>query len=391
MAYKRKPVAKKAIRKPRQKAVAKKAIRKPYRKRVYKGRKVFKDDNANALVANKVTTGRKQNHNMRQLWKIVSANTNRNVYAVQWINRMGVPDVAGRPPGRLFLGTSWTGAAVGQGFGSLPLMLMSLTACPNINGTTVSNIAPLNILVRNTASGPMTWNNLGSAYTPFDVASNATQAGAYPGQSDVLKSVAIKFVLHGCLTRATKFRIDLVQLTEPYLHPEYINRGGVQDTTSLPVNESASFINFYSELAREYTFSSAEFSNGNATKGKIKYLKSWTHYFQPKLTNEPASLVDDPSSSSQNMPHSHIFNVFHRFNRNARYDWQETVTGNEPVTWNDGAPPPNSFNQTDVQPRARIYLMMRALAPVHNVNGGFKPAITPSFDMSVRTYHEQFG
>lgn len=357
------------------------------KRRVGKPKRVFLDDNANELKVNKYVGGRKPQQNLKGAWKLLKANIGRNIYAIEYVNRM-MSAAANVPPGNLNIGLMYSGSPAGTGQMTLPLFLTSLSAAPNMNNGNVVPATPVFVLQRASTSGQMYFLNLSGSYTPIDTVGSTGNQSSYPGQSDILSSVAIKLLLYGCTHRATKYRIDLVQITEPYLHPDFINQ--VNGTNGLPANEGNAAIEFYDELTREYTFSPATFHNGNATKRRIKYLKTWYHVFQPKLTNEIATIVDDYAGTSSTIPHAHSFNIFHRFNRSQKYDWEEGTSTSEPTgnTNVDTVGTTVGFNRTDTTFKARVFLMVRAVAAAPTVNGAWHSTVTPSFDMSIRTYHQ---
>lgn len=348
--------------------------------------KNFKDTEGNCLQVTKAVGNKRVGHGLQQVWKVLNANKKKSIYAFAFVNRMGVPANAGEPPGSVNVGSNWNGATIGTGDGALPLHLISLSQVPNYNGTSLVNPAAYNVLFRAGSSGGMFFTGLSGTYTPVDTPASSTTYGAFPNSCDILSGVSIKMLLHGCLNRSTKFRIDLVQLLEPYLHPDY-QKG---DFSGPPTAEASATIAFYDELTREYTYSGATFCNGNATKGKIRYLKSWTHTFQPRSTTEAMVTTDDATVPSQlALPHCRQFNIYQRFNRTQRYDWQESAATAEPTSnTTDNPSITTGLNRPDVTYRARIYLMIRALSPIPTVNGKWKIGVHPSMDISVRTYHE---
>ena len=103
------------------------------------------------------------------------------------------------------------------------------------------------------------------------------------------------------------------------------------------------------------------------------------------------------------MPNSHSFNIFHKFNRKQRYNWSDQATQTEPI--GDTAVPQSGTgqtqgdytlkmygdNKTDVTYRARVYLMIRALATEPSLVGKFNSNISPSYDISLRGYHTHFA
>lgn len=358
-----------------------------------RNRKQYTDDGGAELTSLQVATGRAQARTLQQAWKKLSANTQSNVYWVQNVNRYMTPATATACPGASQVGTQWSGTSIGAGAAILPLHLWSLSCAPQfVTGGTVTKPTGCWVLNRLSASGALNF----SSYFNYDCSNTAGTQGSsgtynqlsFPGQTDELKSVAIKMVLYGTTTRPVKYRIDLVQLMEPYLHPDYIQAS----TTTAP--ETAATTLFYDELTREYTYSPATFADGNATKGKIKYLKTYTHIIQPKLSSEAATQENYSGTAevTTSIPHSHLFNMYHQLNRSQRYNWDDNVATAEPtLNTGDSTSPQQGINKTDVTYRARVYLMVRALAPSPTINATWEPTVTPSYDISIRTYHNNLS
>lgn len=380
---KKRPVAKRRRVAGRKRPLGKTAV---VQKRV-KRQRVYKDDDSGGDMAmRKVAGGRKMPRNIKGVWRVLDANTQSNVYYFSYVNRFMTPANASAVPGYINCGSQWSGTSVGSGTFCMPLVLVSLSNAPNVNQGSVGKPSAFYVANRTSATG-----NIGfSYYGQWDVHNVAgTSAGvqSFPGQVDLLRAINAKMVLYGTLTRPTKFRIDVVQIMEPYLHPDYI----ISNTTN---TEQQAATAFYDELTREYTYSPATFSNQNATKRKIKYLKSWTHLIQPRNTSE-AAVQENYSGTTEvttNLPHSHVFNIYERFGRRQKYNWDDNITTSEPTgNANDNIAIDAGVNRLDVTYRARIYLMVRALAPSPNINGTWEPTITPSFDLSCRSYHTNLG
>lgn len=336
---------------------------------------------------NRVKGGRARRETLAQAWKMLKVNIRRNVYYIEAINRYAVSY------GQSLLDQKWSGATVGSGSVTLPLHLFSLSAAPNqINGNSLYPTGQY-VLQRTSASGQMTFAGYGQWN---QLTADTSTVESLPGTNDVLKGVKVKMVLYGALTRPTMWRIDLVQIIKPSDHPDWLlANGNAYNTGGTPGNnEAANQVNaataFYEELVRPYAFSPATFSNGDATKGRIKYLKSWYHTIQPRLTTEMADVTASGMTDTvTSVPHTHVFDIWHQFNRQQRYDWERTVAKAE-NTGSTGEAPSIEVGdvRTDVAPPARVYLMVRAYNQVAGVNSTFDVGCHTSYDYSMRTYHE---
>lgn len=360
-----------------------------------KQKTTFNDFQGGELTMRQVQGGRNTVQNLASAWKVLNTNKQRNVYFVENVSRYMAPASATLPPGNVFAGTLWTGNSIGVGTMTAPLHLWSLSAAPNVTNGVASASPPnaLSILTRNGVSADYTF----AQYSPYgisNVAGAKTGVQSFPGQTDMLKAVSIKTVLYGCLSRPTKFRLDLVQILDESLHPDYILQTALKTTAGLGEKQLPA-INTFNELSREFTYSPATFQDGGALKGKIRYIKSWTHLIQPKLTTEPAAVDNINGAQAEttiSIPHSHIFNIYHQFNRRQNYAWDDSVASSEPLgDATDSPAVQTGINYQDVTYRARIYLMVRALAPSPCLNGVWEVTRTPSYDCSIRTYHENLG
>ena len=349
--------------------------------------KQYNDAGAGDLRVNKVAYNKPVKKTVNQAWKLLEKNKKKLFLCCEGINRY----LSGN--GNAFLHQAISGTSVGSGSVNLPLHLFSISNVPNVVNSQFTQPPGLYYLTRTSAAGQM---NFGSTNTWNQLTAPSTQL---PSNNDVLKGVKIKMVLYGCLTRPTQYRIDLVQIMKPHMHPDWLIANGTMYSTTGTAgnNEQANNINaasaFYEELVRPYAFSPATFSNGDALKGNIKYLKSWYHTIQPRLTTEMADVsASNTMDTTVALPHSHVFDVWHSFNRSQKYDWERTVAKAE-NTGNAGDAPSIEIGgiRTDVCPQARIYLMVRAYNHIPGVNGQFDINCHTSYDYGLRTYHEALG
>jgi hypothetical protein len=107
---------------------------------------------------------------------------------------------------------------------------------------------------------------------------------------------------------------------------------------------------------------------------QLRYVKRISFILQPRLTNE----------SDANLGHSRQVNMYIPMNRVCMYDWTNQST--------DAALESASSYQVEtgqvantVEPKRRLYLMVRALNPTVEINpSSASPSLTPSYDIMIR-------
>lgn len=330
--------------------------------------------------------GRRAKQNLRGAWKVLNSNKQRNIYFAEYLNRFMTNSSY---PGYQQIKTAFAGSSATGAMSSLPLHLYSLSAAPQITNGSISKPTCGHVLQLSDAAstGYVKFLNLANNWDLQNVSGSSTGVQSFPGQIDNLKSVSIKLALFGSQTRATKYCIQLVQLRKPYLHPEFVN---YQTNTS----EQAAARVFYDQLTKDYSFSPVSFINSPSQKD-IKVLKTWTKIIQPRLTTEQQDVIGELTAGGSTlgaMPHCELLNIYHIFNRTQRYNWSDNQTTAEPTGTSD-TPPAQQLgdNRNDVTWNARVYLMVRALAPIIQYSDGFDSGACPSYDISIRTYHENLG
>jgi hypothetical protein len=314
---------------------------------------------------------------------MLKANTETNIYTLYFVNRF---QAVAQQPGSVQLKQAYVGTLSGTGLVTQPLHLVSLTAAPNAYNGNLYNPVGMHILQYSDpgTSGVVAFGKFGN----WQMSNTAGVSGtnqSIPGSIDTLKAVSIKMALHGTTTRPTRYLIQMVQLKKPYLHPEYI------EAQQGSFNEVADVRGFYDELTRPYTYSPAGFFDSKHRKD-IKVLKSWSQIIQPRIATDQMETTNAQSGTSGAFPHTQLLNIYHKFNRTQRYDWADGAVTAEPQGNLDPSIPVNAgANRNDTTWNARIYLMIRAMNPIPTVGDGFDVTSQTSFDIAIRTYHQNLG
>lgn len=361
------------------------------KKRVAKGRKVFNDHAGKELQVTGYSGGRRVKHDLKGAWKFIQSNTSHSIFGWSSVNRYLTTADANTPPGSIVCGSNWDGTSVGSGAYTYPMVMFSLSGVANKPGagSVVSNSAGW-WFQRPGASSTYIQTVPSTNYIqPLKVSSTPTEGTSFPLDCDQLDSAAIKMVLYGCLARPTQYKISIIQLMEPYLHPSWLLA-----QSNLQGPDALSALSFYEELSKKFDYSPASFSDPSITKGKIKYIKTWTHNFEPRQSIEaPIETTVGGIAQYNSLPHSRVFNIFHKFNRKQTYNWQDQGALVE-QSGNLQEPTPTFFgqNRTDVTYKARLYLLVQTLSPCPSVGVGVGQGsinMAPSFDISMRLYHSK--
>jgi hypothetical protein len=142
---------------------------------------------------------------------------------------------------------------------------------------------------------------------------------------------------------------------------------------------------FLGSLVQPYAYSPLVVNNFQQGK-YFKILKRNFVMIQPVQSTE----LPSGATGTVTNPHQRQLDLFLRMNRKCRYDW----VGRTQVDANDGAYDLNTgeLNQIDVDPKARIFLMVRATCCEMQTSTDDWPiqAVTryqPSYDIVIRKSH----
>lgn len=320
--------------------------------------------------------------------KLTRTNINKTVYSLRyygpWNRGYGAIPIASNQP----LGTL---TAV-----ECPVHLWELTAAPQGTPTEVSYPATFYRLFFNSeiSSGTHYWrtyvggsdlalNNFNEQDTTtfqkeyqlyptydskrqyFDGTSNVNQ-DCGPGEHSFIESFKMKLILNGPQQRPTKWCIQLVQLS-PEVTP------GVP-TTSPHGNIADAF---WQQMAKPYGYSPLEKGPQGKLRKHIKVLKSMY-----VTMDSPENSEDHLSCRMRQIDFSGFLN------RRANYDW---FYNTDKVGLNTDDIPENAagagdIRSTHVHPRARVYVMIRALCTLTGTE--WSAAQYPSYDILMDVTHK---
>lgn len=265
----------------------------------------------------------------------------------------------------------------------LPLYLIDLTSSNNVSSGAPTNISPVLRMTRSGTSNSYTWvpvsgvrgdGTTADTVWQFERTSPTGTVGIYPNENSILKWADVRMDLFGCKSQPTKFVVELCQLDEDVCPESHLQTPG----TMTDLNA----VRFWDQQIRSFiynpNFSQPQFG-GDVRKKKV--IDSRVIEISPTSTTE-----------SDQDPHIKTLQLFYRLNRRCKYNWKDSLLGNEVVAnslMNTSAMfGLNGDNQLSVHPRARLFIMIRAVKFVKNALISESSTVdTPSFNLQLRTKH----
>lgn len=296
--------------------------------------------------------GRKPAHTLSAAWKLLDQNISSNVYAYRAYN------VFGGTSGAISLQN--TSPSTTTGPFNLPMHMWEVTSAMNViaGNVTAPNVFWTPQLSNPTDTASITWvNNLGTL--SVENTDNATTiVNSYPAGNDTFDWFQAKMVFYCPTALPCRYQIDVVQLTDQRLTP---------GAASTPFATA-----FYQALAKRFAYNPIESGNSRYKK-YLKTLYTQSFILNPKETTESVNTI------------FREVNLFMRMNRRCTYDWEDQDRMN--MLGNEGQVNSDLTIKTQVHPRARIFLLIRAQA---NNAVSYTPTIMPSYDFVLRMKHSQF-
>lgn len=196
------------------------------------------------------------------------------------------------------------------------------------------------------------------------VSDRSSTSNAGPGAISYIEKVRANLVLNGPQQKACKWCVQLVQLSDE------VTPGVVSDMAT----------EFWQGMAKPYSYNPLETGPRNHLRKHYKVLKSY--YVN---MDSPDSTEDHVQSRMRHL------DILAFLNRRANYRWGED--GDK--VFMDAADIPddddlalNNLFQTHVHPKARVYLMIRALCTFSE--GAYSHNTQPSYDVKIDVTHRSF-
>lgn len=289
------------------------------------------------------------------------------------------------------------------GFRSLPFYMFDLTAVNNMQQGIACQCQPMLQLGANTLTGAMSFRSVDgfqpdglTATNSFIVERGPSPPGAIdttsvniaPMSKSMLSWASVQMNLWGCTTKATKFAVQLVRISDRDLIPYHADGFYVAPAAGLTyaqefTNSGASADDkkrekrndFYQNLTKTWVY------NPISTTGGIQH-KSYKVLKTQEFTIEPNLTIDGDSNANVK-----VFKMFATLNKMCNYeDFSESLNSDAQLVTNPTyVQNVGSQLSTQVKPTSRVYLVIRATN--YGNDAGDTPAETPSFDLSVRVKH----
>lgn len=186
-----------------------------------------------------------------------------------------------------------------------------------------------------------------------------TITNQYPGTRDLLDYVSADMMFYCPVQNSTRVNVQFVQFKRDELCPEAAFTAGSGFATA-----------FWQNYIKRYTYSPLSVLNAKSDKD-ITILKNINFYMDPKESTEPVNAI------------TKRLKIFHRFNRLCNYNYNSE---DKVKMYDDDMTINIAQNETQVVPKARIYMLIRAQA---RWNATYSSNLHPSYDISYRQKHSQ--
>lgn len=329
-------------------------------------------------------SGRPLAHNLGNAWKLLDSQRQRVVLRWSRVTRFDLP---GAIP---LLNNLNTIAAVNTQ--RVPVHVFDVSSFQNNGAGTITFAAPGASLAFSD-SAAIVWEQLTgqdaggldrTTWNPEDTPGTVSGGANNPLRRDIWNYINVRMNLYGTVQRPTKYKIQLVQFKQDHLVPSGAPAGNDLQTGTALYTEAQ---DFWTYMAKPYTFSNLN-DQPPQHANQMKVLKAWDFIINPPETTETLSST----------PHFKECNIFMRMNKLQRYDTQPK----QPL------PTSQAYDRADytqlnadvrpyVQPKDRVYLIIRALAasgiataltPTVNRVNLFDANYHPSYDIVMKTSHD---
>lgn len=325
---------------------------------------------------------------------LVRANMNQMIWRFQTLSKIESGGGAQQLP---LLQAGGAGTVI-----NYPLVLYDLYALQNVyNGSTFNPIVGYKLAgISETAGANVYFTDLigqlpdgtstGSPdyWQPESLSAANTFTQQSPLRSILTNWVQMKLLMYGTLTRATRFRVELIKLKKDYLHPDWWPTG----IEAEPIGPGASEGNvitqrnaFWQYMLMPYISTPLNVQDPMLHKQYKSVATICDVLVEPKLTTEPKTDATDwpTDSTGTAVPHMRQHDFFMKMDKVCKYDWNEgSVVGGGLTTYVPWQQSATQTVKTTVDPKQRVYLMIRALAP--SVGATFNVSNQPSFDILLR-------
>lgn len=257
----------------------------------------------------------------------------------------------------------------------LPCWVWELNSCYNIVNETAAYAAPCYEMSRaetpgiiwSAKSGQTAANTLSTDWQVERASVGPSIITGTPLGAGILQWVDVRLNLFGCKAQPTKVYIELCQFDEEVI-------------PSVGTFTDQNYVKFWDQQIRPFIYNDVFNQNSfGATPRMKRVMDRKIIEFQPTSTTE-----------SDADPHLRTVKLFWRLNRYSNFMWKDSLTSGDNVTNTQLTTPymhvSQGDNQNRVHPKARLYLMMRAVKFVRDATYVAQTnTSTPSFNIQLRT------
>lgn len=344
-------------------------------------RRKLMDDYSGELSYMKWKTGRYMRRKSARFQRKLVAGTSKRIHNIH-----AMYSSFGGTNGLNVLANLYTG-----GIYTPPMIMYDVTATPNISkiGGIATSYTSAQCGYYATFNGALStstieWRTYGDAMVSDKTPAVAGYYDNVPGENSILRSINAKLMLYAPTTLPTKWVIQLVQFKDqrllPFVNsvagaPGLDNVGSWQATgTSLGTQSDPFAIGFWHDYVHSFT-KSPIVPHSSQYSRYVNVIASKTIIMNPKDSTEPT-----------NTKYKQL-DFFRWVNRRCNYQWNDE---NAPNPTADSAVPQNEgFNRLTVHPKARMFLIIRALAGYRT--DSYNATVHPSYDIVLRTTHEDLS
>lgn len=345
------------------------------------------------LTYEKRQYGRRPKQDLKQAYKILNSSTDS--YIIRW-SRINDMRNADNPFGALTLANQQYDYTIGgTNYSDIryPVHLYDITSCINAaTGGIETAASPAFELCRVKNAGDAFFGGFefrrimgklpdGTDGTTWNKQVVESFYEGTPGQRSILEWLDLKMVMYGTRKAPTKYYIDLVQFNELADDPHHNLSVSNVSSVGKDLDEA-----LYTYLTKPLIYNPISDTSIPSRK-RYRILQSWTHEFNP-----------DESTNLDIAPAQKVFKCFKRFNRTCKWGWNPRVDVDNSDVVNemlDKYDTNVNQNETILEPKARIYLMVRAAnwnraAPYTGGTTWNKPAnsdIDPTYDINIKVKH----
>lgn len=244
---------------------------------------------------------------------------------------------------------------------------------PSANST--ANVSFVQPRLQQSSQGANDVNS--NVWQPENFYSQTGVSISYPHRRTLINYIQAKFMFYGTLTRPVRWRVEMIRLNRDWLHPDFEITTDV--STGAGMNVLLERNAFWQYMLKPFVETPLCIQDPKMANYYTKVKTLCDFVIEPKLNTEPAA---DIGESDVSFPHQRQFDYFERMDAVVKYDWDDTNVRDYNTL---GYQVNTGENKGSVNYRSRVYIMIRALAPVNNTsltNQDLK--IDPTFDMILR-------